>query len=284
MFATHTVDLGRRGYDATELLIRCRALAPVLAETRKPRARWRPRIAPAGLRHVRTMILGRAPGFAPGPAVVGPWRPITVERRRHVALDDFTLRTRLSGDDGRLDFAATLRPLGTNRVRSATVVLSGPTGTYQAPLSDGHLIVPNVARWWPHTHGEPVLYDVNLLVATETVDVDAGRVGFRTLEAPSDVENDGVNLRINEQPVFARGAVWTPIDFVNLAPSDEQLRAVLERVRAGGMNMLRIPGTSAYESDDVSRSVRRARPAGVAGLHVRQLRLSDRRRGVPVRR
>ncbi|MEY2432675.1 MAG: beta-mannosidase [Acidimicrobiaceae bacterium] len=250
MFTSHTVDLGRRGYDEAEILICCRALAPVLAEARSPRARWRPRIAPSGLRHVRTMILGRAPGFAPGPAAVGPWRPVTVERRRHVALDDFVLRTRVTGDDGQLRFSGALRPLGTNRIRSASVVLSGPTGTHQAPLRDGQLTVPRVARWWPHTHGDPVLHDVKLLVETgnDEVEVATRRVGFRTLESAPNVEEDGIGLCVNGQSVFARGAVWTPIDLVTMTPSEKQLRVVLERVRDGGMNMLRIPGTSAYES------------------------------------
>ena len=43
--------------------------------------------------------------------------------------------------------------------------------------------MPKVALWWPHTHGEPNLHRVALEVrsARETVTVDAGRVGFRTL-------------------------------------------------------------------------------------------------------
>src|SRR5208282_5982423 len=45
-----------------------------------------------------------------------------------------------------------------------------------------------------------------------------------------------------------RGAVWTPVDFVGLAPSEEELRGAIEQAREGGMNMLRLPGTGAYES------------------------------------
>ena len=30
------------------------------------------------LRWVRTQLLGRAPGFSPGPPVVGPYRPVTL--------------------------------------------------------------------------------------------------------------------------------------------------------------------------------------------------------------
>ncbi len=48
--------------------------------------------------------------------------------------------------------------------------------------------------------------------------------------------------------MFARGAVWTPADLVSLAPSEDELRALLERARDGGMNMLRVIATGAYES------------------------------------
>jgi beta-mannosidase len=114
--------------------------------------------------------------------------------------------------------------------------------------------VPSAARWWPHTHGQPILHELSLHVATSAgaVSVDAGRTGFRTL-APGpasghDAEADGLDLHVNGVRVFARGAVWTPVDPVSLAPDRARLKAALELVRDAGMNMLRIPGTSAYES------------------------------------
>ena len=46
---------------------------------RKPRQRWRTMLVEdARLRWVRTQLLGRAPGFSPGPPVVGPYRPVTL--------------------------------------------------------------------------------------------------------------------------------------------------------------------------------------------------------------
>src|SRR5208283_496594 len=42
-------------------------------------------------------------------------------------------------------------------------------------------------------------------------------------------------------------AVWTPLDAVGLAPTAAQLRRALDGVCDGGMNMLRVPGTSCYE-------------------------------------
>jgi len=263
MFASHVLDLeGRAG---NELVIGCRALAPLLAEPRRPRARWRTRlVSERNLRFYRTMLLGRAPGFAPGPAAVGPWRAVRVERTRGLAVEELTLRPRLEGASGVVSIHARLRTLDEQPVRSVEAELDGPSGLHRTELTlsgpadalaaRGELVVPRVERWWPHTHGEPALHDLRLVVAGErpTVVIDAGRVGFRELafgSTPShDIERDGIDLRVNGARVFARGAVWTPIDPVGLAPCEQELRAELARVREAGMNMLRLPGTGAYET------------------------------------
>ncbi len=265
MFASHAVDVGSSLSAAGNFLtIRCRALSPLLRVRRKPRARWRTKLVDGGLRFFRTMLLGRAPGFAPGPAAVGPWRPVLIERRRALAVDHLQIRAALDGDVGVLSARVSVRGLGGEVPRSVEVELSGESGAHRASLelegapggveASGTLSVPGVARWWPHTHGEPVLHDVSLRVSTATgeVAIRAGRVGFRSLTAgPTpghDVEVDGLDLHVNGVRVFARGAVWTPDDPVGLAPTEASLRTALERARGAGMNMLRIPGTSAYES------------------------------------
>jgi beta-mannosidase len=268
MFATHTLDVGGVLHERNELIICCRALAPLLRVRRRPRARWRTRVADGGLRFFRTMLLGRAPGFAPGPAAVGPWRPITLERRRGLAVDELALRPRLRGADGVLEVRVQLRGLAGCTPESVEVELSGPSGTHRTPLALsaggdltavealGELRVADVARWWPHTHGEPALHEVRLLVGAggRTHAVDAGRVGFRTLTpgagAEHQAELDGLDLHVNGVRIFARGAVWTPLDIVGLTASRSELRTALEQARDAGMNLLRIPGTSAYESSD----------------------------------
>ncbi|MFN8129942.1 MAG: hypothetical protein U0R70_00170 [Solirubrobacteraceae bacterium] len=265
MFAAHAIEVGSRLSGDNELEIRCRALAPLLQARRKPRARWRTRLVSSGnLRFFRTAILGRAPGFAPGPAPVGPWRPVWLERRRRLSVDGLRLRPRLEGSNGVLAVDVLLRPLGGRAVEAAEVQLSGPSGDHAASLelapadlgvrARGELRVPGAAPWWPHTHGAPALHDVRLSVTLdgEAVGVAAGRAGFRAL-APGpghDAEAGGLPLEVNGVPVFARGAVWTPADPIGLAPSDAALRTALGHVCAAGMNMLRIPGTGAYESPE----------------------------------
>jgi beta-mannosidase len=218
MFASHVVDVGARLRDGgNELAIRCRALGPLLAAPRKPRARWRTRLVDGNLRWYRTMLLGRARGIAPGPAAVGPWRPVSLERRR----PQVELRTRIDGDDGVVT------------VRGATFA-GGET----------ELRIAGAERWWPHTHGEPKLYAVELFEDGESV--DTRHVGFRELSA-TDPEQ-ALELTVNGVSIFARGAVWTPVDFVSLAPSPAELCEQLERVRDAGMNVVRVVGTAHYES------------------------------------
>lgn len=263
MFAAHEVELGPRLRSGAEIAIRCRALGPIVSAPRLPRARWRPRLAAGGLRHQRTMLLGRAPGIAGSPAVVGPWRGVSVDAHRDVVVDDLRVRAGVSGREGHLAITSGIRGLGGVRVSSVVAEVAGISGTQAVRLqlapggrgirATGDLVLPNVEYWWPHTHGTPTLYDVRLLVTTAAglVVVEAGRVGFRELASGPlnhDVTIDGLDLSCNGVPVFARGAVWTPIDLAGMAPDRAALRTILVRVRDAGMNMLRIAGTGAYES------------------------------------
>jgi beta-mannosidase len=261
MFARSQVDVSGQLAGENELVICCRALAPLLAESRRPRQRWRQRVvADATLRFYRTMLIGRAAGFAPGPPVIGPWRPVRLERRRRLAVDAVELRPRIEDGAGVLAAAIELRVLGGEALEAVELAISDSGGVQRAELqcrrspdsvsASGEVRVPSVARWWPHTHGDPALYDVTITatVAGAAITIDAGRVGFRELGGGEDLEACGLQLVVNGTPVFARGAVWMALEAAGPAPSAADLRSALELVRAGGMNMLRIPGTGAYES------------------------------------
>jgi beta-mannosidase len=263
MFAARAIDITRRARTANELSICCRALAPLLRIARRPRARWRTRLVSEGnLRFFRTMLLGRAPGFAPGPPTVGPWKPIRLERRRLAAVDELELRPRLEPGRGTLRVLARIRELdGAVPIEAAWIELSGHGRADHAELrlqrsaqgvvASGELVADEVEPWWPHTHGAPTLYGTRLLIKSgaEELAIDGGKVGFRSLRASGELEPDGVQLRVNDVPVFARGAVWSPLDLVMPCSSERELRPVLETVLAGGMNMLRVPGIGAYEGD-----------------------------------
>jgi beta-mannosidase len=245
MWQAHELDVTSLVGEDNELAIACRALRPLLAERRRPRPRWRTRVVEDdALRWFRTMVFGRSPGFASGPAAVGPWRPVALIVVPADGLDAISVRTRIDRSDGIVTVRA--RPRGTPgeaavRVGDQRVALAPEGSSLTAELR-----VPNPALWWPHTHGDPTLHELTVEVDGEPV--ATRRVGFRELQFAADIPQDGLDLRVNDVPVFVRGAVWTPADLVSLEPSGEQLRALLERIRDAGMNMLRVVGTGAYES------------------------------------
>jgi beta-mannosidase len=253
MWAAHAVDVTsqlRPAGTPNALVLRFAALGPEVRRPRRPRARWRTKLVANGLRWHRTMLLGRAPGIAPQPAAVGPWRPVALELRGGPGVTALTLRARLAADAGVLTVDAAVAGVAPTAV---DVVLDGPSGTHRAALDAGgraELRVPDVARWWPHTHGEPVLHDVRLVAGDE--ELAHRRVGFRTLgagaHADHDVERDGLDLHVNAVRIFARGAVWTPPDLVGLTPREDELRATLTAARDAGMNLIRVVGIAAYET------------------------------------
>jgi beta-mannosidase len=267
MFASYRLEVSERlrpRGEANQLAICCRALAPLLGTRRRARARWRTRlVADGNLRFFRTMLLGRAPGVSPGPACVGPWKPVRVERSRGVSVESLRLRARLDGADGKLSVRARLRTLlAGESPGEPEMQLEGPNGTHRSSLRltpegggfelAGELVVPGVEPWWPHTHGVPALHDVSLrmFLGAEEIVVPAGRVGFRSLRSVGDLERDGIQLEVNDVPVFARGAVWTPVDLTAPGSRGRQLDLVLDEVVRAGMNMLRVPGIGCYESED----------------------------------
>lgn len=239
------------------LALRCLAVDALLAP-RRPRPRWRtPMVAHQQLRWVRTTLLGRTPGWSPPAAPVGPWRPVRLERRRWAQLSGLRLRTEA---DGTVAASVEVTPLGEALVEEVTLVLARGEQVVRLPLpphdGGGHAAVARLegmARWWPHTHGEPVLYQGALEVrlreggTARRLRADIGGVGFRTVA----VDRDGGDfaVRVNGVPVFCRGAVWTPPDVVGLRADPDALDAAFAQLRDAGMNMLRVSGALVPESD-----------------------------------
>lgn len=237
-----------------ELVIRCRSLDAAL-QARRPRPRWRaPMIENQQLRWFRTTVLGRTPGWSPAAAPVGPWGDVWLERRRNVTISRVRMRARLESGRGILDFAADVLP-HCGSITSCDLSLQRSTRQWQVALQQnadrysGQLIVDEPELWWPHTHGEPAIYEASLTVHTQagSTDVALGSSAFRTIDILTD--NGDFRVLVNDVPIFCRGACWTPIDPIALACDRGAYAAAFDQIVAAGMNMLRISGTTVYESD-----------------------------------
>ncbi|HDV6319542.1 TPA: glycoside hydrolase family 2 protein [Burkholderia multivorans] len=250
MFVSHDVPVSLDG--AHRLTVRFRALAPHLREVRAARrARWRTRLAePAGLRAVRTSLFGHMPGWFPPYVPTGPWRPVDVlDPALGPVIVHRDLQARVDGDTGWLDaelgFASPLPDDAVVRLACGEHV-----ATLERVAPDrvrGSVAVPNVRRWWPHTHGEPVLYDVELQLGGERRPL--GTTGFRTIEVDAGADGKGFALRVNGVPVFARGACWSSAAPLALHADDATYRRLLGYARDAGFNMIRVGGTMTYEAD-----------------------------------
>jgi beta-mannosidase len=260
MFVGHELDVTALVRADNDLLIRCHALDPLLA-LRRPRPRWRaPLVEHQQLRWFRTSLLGHTPGWSPPAPAIGPWRDVWLESRRQVSVTSVRIRPSVRDDLGELFVSCEIAALDgpapgevtaaiarNGREFSARLVREGRTDRYS-----GTVRIDRPVRWWPHTHGEPALYDATLGIApgtrsTSGTTVSLGRIGFRSLALERD--RDDFAIVVNGVRVFCRGACWTPLDPIGFGADEAAYASALGQVAAAGMNMLRVSGATVYETD-----------------------------------
>ena len=253
MFESFCVDISALVAGSNEILIQCQPLTPALRARRQspPALRWKTRlVTEQQLRFVRTTLAGRAPGLLTHGILVGPWRPVFLVQERAIVLTHWHRSVQLSGADGLVQLTFCLHVLEPAS-RPVSGILS--VGTERAQLAfrasgallsvEASILIRNVKLWWPHTHGEPVLYPVQ--VELQFADGSFSRIqdvacGFRHV-AVSDAEYK-FQIQVNETPVFCRGVVWNPCE----GSAYHRLRLL----RDAGFNLIRIPGTTYYAMPD----------------------------------
>jgi len=258
MFRSHCADVSSRLRRENELVIGFRSVTEALKKKR-PRPRWKTNlVSNQQLRWHRTTLQGRIPGWSPPAPVIGPWKAIRLETGA-VTPREIHLRSRLDGTTGIITIDANFLNDGTIQRASLRV------GSHVAPLHvereisgfslHGEIQIPEARQWWPHTHGQPVLYECEVILEAEHARhvVACNPVGFRVLEiisASNDASgNELFHVHINGDQIFCRGACWTVADILSLVGSEQQLRHDLMLARDAGINMLRVGGTMIYESD-----------------------------------
>lgn len=252
MFRTYDVDVSATLQRRNDLLICFRSLRSALA-ARRPRPRWKTKLVDQqNLRWFRTTLLGRIPGWSPPVAPVGPYRPIRLGCRRPGDVIATDVHTDLHDDTGVLDLDVVIaNPAGVS-IKADVVIAGSPHPATVRANARGTCLTfrareDDVTPWWPHTHGQPVLYPctVRYTLGGQAFEHECGRVGFRRVEVNRD--DDRFALSINGVPVFCRGACWTTSDIVSLGGPVEALARDLTIVRDAGANMVRVGGTMTYE-------------------------------------
>ena len=260
MFAALAIDVTELVKPTNELRIHCRSLHQWLSGRKQPRARWKTKlVTDQRLRAVRTTLLGRIPSWSPPVVVVGPWRPVRIVRHHGVVLE--AIRTRQLDDSlvvsirvahlgsvtitgGEVHFGDQSAPLAASTDAGARAD-GGPTFALTGAVSTSGL-----ARWWPHTHGDPALHRLWLRLNAgdgTSVEIDLGRAGVRTIDVDHGPDGRGFGLRVNGEGIFCRGGAVMPLDVATFMAGADELRALLGTARDAGCNMVRVSGTAAYE-------------------------------------
>jgi beta-mannosidase len=196
--------------------------------------------------------------WGPTLATSGIWRPIYLLAHDKVRLQNLRIDSQLDGTLQQATVVAHVEcAVTTTQPVKWTATLEGPqySRTVQKESHELNLaFVFEIDRphlWWPNGLGERAFYYLTLTAESEGKQQLSirKRIGLRRVELVTAPEAGGESFRfrINNVPVFCKGADWIPADnFIPRIPT-EKYRTLLTMARDANMNMLRVWGGGIYE-------------------------------------
>ncbi len=198
-------------------------------------------------------------GWDWGPSLVtcGPWKPVYLDRYTH-RIEDVKVNVDLSEDcsEASVTVETTIEPCLPSQL--SEVKLLDPDGT----VLDTQKIQTNTANfklthpklWYPHTHGAQPLYQINVIVRSESDKVLDSRkqtFGVRRIELIQSPLQDGSTFyfKCNGVPIFMGGSNWIPGDSFLPRMTAERYQRWIDLAVRGNQNMLRVWGGGTYEDD-----------------------------------
>lgn len=113
--------------------------------------------------------------------------------------------------------------------------------------------VKNPKRWWPNGLGEAFLYPFTIGLSQQKEQLDAKQlhVGLRTVELVQEKDAKGKSFyfKVNNVPVFMKGANYIPADNFIPRVTDSIYKSIVQNAKKANMNMLRVWGGGIYEKD-----------------------------------
>jgi beta-mannosidase len=111
--------------------------------------------------------------------------------------------------------------------------------------------IPNPELWWPNGYGEQKLYDIPVSIFDENgiIDSQKKKIGLRKIELITEKDSVGESFyfKVNNKPVFMKGANYIPQDNLQNRVTKNHYRDILQDVVDANMNMLRVWGGGIYE-------------------------------------
>ncbi len=105
--------------------------------------------------------------------------------------------------------------------------------------------------WWPRGYGNPYMYEITLELKTpHGTRVKTFLYGIRKIQLVQEAEDRGSEsfyFRVNDVPVFAKGANYIPLSRIYGEPDYQNL---FKKIIGANMNMLRVWGGGIYENGE----------------------------------
>ncbi|MFM9921026.1 glycoside hydrolase family 2 protein [Lacisediminihabitans sp. H27-G8] len=202
-------------------------------------------------------------------ATSGIWRPVTIESFS-VARIKSVRPVATVGDTGAGGMVVVhvelARPGDADLALVATIDGHTVELALEPGQTDATLIIdlPSVKRWWPRGYGEPNLYELSVTlhdnagnneersIGEHSLDKVIKRIGFRHVELQMTPDDAGTpfTIRVNDRPIYVKGANWIPDDAFPHRVDRARYAARLEQAEFAGINLIRVWGGGIYESED----------------------------------
>lgn len=196
-------------------------------------------------------------GWDWGPRLVtaGIWRPIHLELYDVARIADVQIIQHLLSDTlARMEAIVTIEAVSSDHL---TVAVWDQDLEVEVQKGHQEIRIPfeiaDPQKWWPNGWGESHLHAVPISLAFNgaLLDADTISVGLRTVELVRDEDRIGESFyfKINDEPLFARGANYIPQSHFLPSVRREDYQRLIQDAKQSGMNMLRVWGGGIYEND-----------------------------------
>jgi beta-mannosidase len=209
----------------------------------------RPSAYPEPFNFIRKMACSFGWDWGPTLVTAGIWRPVRLEGWSIARLAAVRPLATWDAAGGHLDLAVEVERAASGQGRDlrAQVLLNGREIAVVDPDSRVTIDLPEVGKWSPRGHGDQPLYDLTvvLLAGGRELDRWQRRTGFRT--AAIDLAGNGFVIRVNGEPVLAKGVNWIPDDIFPSRMTRARYELRLREAAAIGVNLIRVWGGGIYE-------------------------------------
>jgi beta-mannosidase len=214
----------------------------------------------------KVSIFTRKPGYHYGwdwgPRLVtsGIWAPIRLAAwNDQVIRDVYYQQQNITSEKAELEVQVTIESHTAGSVDLALNFGTEIALRQKAELSEGlttiniPVVIENPQLWWTHDLGEPYLYQsaIQIIQQGQVIQEQTDEIGLRKIELiqESDAAGKSFYFKLNEVPIFAKGANYIPQDIFIPRVSDQQYQSLIQSAKLANMNMLRVWGGGFYEKD-----------------------------------